>query len=189
MQRERVSPMAKAPERVTIALDEETAKLFRDMREDLGVSQSELMREALKFYSKHRALFESVDEEKIYAYSEMLSVGEHIILDIDHWILFLTFIDTHPDKEKFWEMHKRVSQAHADEFKHKNHKADTVLRRLELCNLFKLSRTSDTDFTLLLGYDIPKMFVKTELLDIFSKMGIKVDIKEDFSKLRVKILP
>jgi hypothetical protein len=181
--------MTKAPERVTIALDEETAKLFRDMRENLGISQSELMREALKFYSKHRALFESVDEEKIYAYSEMLSVGEHIILDIDHWILFLTFIETHPDKEKFWEMHRQVSQAHAEEFRQKNHKAEAVLRRLELCNLFKLSRTSDADFTLLLGYDIPKKFVKTELLDIFSKMGIKVDIKEDFSKLRIKVLP
>lgn len=181
--------MAKAPERVTIALDAEAAKLFREMREDLGISQSELMREALKFYSKHKALFDSVDEEKIYAYSEMLSVGEHIILDIDHWILFLSFIDTHPDKDKFWEMHQRVSQAHAEEFKHKNNKAETVLRRLELCNLFKLSRTSETDFTLLLGYDIPKKFVMMELKDIFSKMGIKVDIKEDFSKLRIKILP
>ncbi len=181
--------MAKAPERVTIALDAEAAKLFREMREDLGISQSELMREALKFYSKHKALFDSVDEEKIYAYSEMLSVGEHIILDIDHWILFLSFIESHPDKDTFWEMHQKVSQAHAEEFKHKNHKAETVLRRLELCNLFKLSRTSETDFTLLLGYDIPKKFVKTELEDIFSKMGIKVDVKEDFSKLRIKILP
>lgn len=181
--------MAKTPERVTIALDEETTKLFRDMREDLGISQSELMREALKFYSKHKALFESVDEERIYAYSEMLSVGEHIILDIDHWILFLSFIDTHPVRGEFWDMHRRVSQAHAEEFKQKNHNAETVLRRLELCNLFKLSKTSDADFTLLLGYDIPKKFVKTELVDIFSKMGIKVDIKEDFSKLRVKILP
>jgi hypothetical protein len=184
-----VSGMAKSPERVTIALDEETAKLSRDMREDLGISQSELMREALKFYSRHKALFDSVDEERIYAYTEMLSVGEHIILDIDHWILFLTFIETHPEKEKFWEMHKKVSQAHAEEFKQKNHKAETVLRRLELCNLFKLSRTSDADFTLLLGYDIPKKFVKMELLDIFSKMGIKVEMKEDFSKLRIKILP
>ncbi len=181
--------MAKSPERVTIALDEETAKLSRDMREDLGISQSELMREALKFYSRHKALFDSVDEERIYAYTEMLSVGEHIILDIDHWILFLTFIETHPENEKFWEMHKKVSQAHAEEFKQKNHKAETVLRRLELCNLFKLSRTSDADFTLLLGYDIPKKFVKMELLDIFSKMGIKVEMKEDFSKLRIKILP
>jgi hypothetical protein len=189
MRGERRLDMAKAPERVTIALDDETAKLFREMREDLGISQSELMREALKFYSKHKPLFSSVDEEKIYAYSDLLSVGEHIILDIDHWILFLSFIETHPDRERFWEMHQQVSEAHAEEFKKKNHKAEAVLRRLELCNLFKLSRTSETDFTLLLGYDIPKKFIKTELLDIFSKMGIRVEVKEDFSKLRLRVLP
>jgi len=189
MRRERKPAMSKAPERVTIALDTEAAKLFREMREDLGISQSELMRAALKFYSKHKPLFDSVDEEKIYAYSDLLSVGEHIILDIDHWILFLSFIETHPDKEKFWEMHRKVSLAHAEEFKQKNHKAEAVLRRLELCNLFKVSKTSDADFTLLLGYDIPKKFVKTEIEDIFSKMGIRADVKEDFSKLRVKLLP
>jgi len=52
-----------------------------------------------------------------------------------------------------------------------------------------VSKTSDADFTLLLGYDIPKKFVKTEIEDIFSKMGIRADVKEDFSKLRVKLLP
>ncbi len=33
-------------------------------------------------------------------------------------------------------MHQKVSEAHAEEFKKKNHKAEAVLRRLELCNLF-----------------------------------------------------
>ncbi|MCJ7443216.1 MAG: ribbon-helix-helix protein, CopG family [Methanotrichaceae archaeon] len=37
----------KSPERITIALDQETAGLFKQLREDLGLSQSELMREAV----------------------------------------------------------------------------------------------------------------------------------------------
>mgnify|MGYP000936449428 FL=1 len=119
----------------------------------------------------------------------MLSDGEHIILDMDHWILFLNFIESHPNKEKFWEMHKKVSQAHAEEFINKNHDLEAVLRRLEACNLFKVSRTSDTDFTLILGYDIPKKFIKTELEDIFSRMGRQVEMREDLSKIRVKISP
>jgi len=52
-----------------------------------------------------------------------------------------------------------------------------------------LIRTSETDFTLILGYDIPKKFIKTEIEDIFSKMGSRAEIREDLSKLRVKILP
>lgn len=181
--------MVKAPERVTIALDEETTNLLRDMKDDLRISQSELMREALKFYNRHKALFDSIDEEKIYTYVEMLSAGEHVILDIDHWILFLNLIESHPHKDEFWAMHRSVSQSHAEEFRRKNYDPVVVLNRLEACNLFKMSKTSETDFTLLLGYDVPKKFVKTELEDIFSKMGIRAEIKEDFSKLRVKILP
>ena len=182
---------SKVPEKfvVTISFDDESAAIFRDLKKEIGISQSELMRTALKFYSRHKALFESVGGEKIYIYSEMLSDGEHIILDMDHWILFLKFIESHPDDETFWEMHKRVSQAHAEEFIHKNHDVEVVLRRLEACNFFKLSRASGTDFTLILGYDVPKKFIRDELEDIFSRMGSQAEIREDLSKIRVKIVP
>ncbi|HWQ19174.1 MAG TPA: ribbon-helix-helix protein, CopG family [Methanotrichaceae archaeon] len=178
----------KSPERITIALDEETACLFKKMKEEPGISQSELMREALKFYGKHKSLFEFVEDKKVYTHAEMLSAGEHIILDIDHWILFLNFIESHPDKEKFWELHKDVCQAHAEQFKHKLYNAESILKRLEICNLFKLSKRSDKEFTLVLGSDLPKQFVKRELEEIFAGMGFIVEIKEDFSKLRVKVI-
>ncbi|HUV79944.1 MAG TPA: ribbon-helix-helix protein, CopG family [Candidatus Bathyarchaeia archaeon] len=82
----------KAPERITIAMDEETFELFKKTKEELRVSQSELMREALKFYSKHKTLFEFIEDKKVYTHAEMFSTGEHIVLDIDHWLLFLRFI-------------------------------------------------------------------------------------------------
>jgi len=178
----------KSPERITIALDEETAGLFKKMKDDLGISQSELMRESLKFYSKHKSLFEFAEDKQVYTHAEMLSAGEHIILDIDHWILFLTFIETHPEKEKFWDLHKEVCQAHAEQFKHKLYNAESILRRLEMCNLFQLSKRSKEEFTLIFGSDLPKKFVKTELEEIFKGMGFMVEIKEDFSKLRVKVI-
>ena len=178
----------KSPERITIALDEETAGLFKKMKDDLGISQSELMRESLKFYSKHKSLFEFTEDKQVYTHAEMLSAGEHIILDIDHWILFLNFIETHPDKEKFWDLHKEVCQAHAEQFKHKLYNAESILRRLEMCNLFQLSKRSKEEFTLIFGSDLPKKFVKAELEEIFKGMGFMVEIKEDFSKLRVKVV-
>ena len=179
----------KVPERVTIALDEETAELFKKAKAELRTSQSELMREALKFYCKYRTLFEPVDEVKVRTYVEMLSTGEHIIMDIDHWLLFLNFIESHPDNEKFWKSHKAICEAHAEQFKYKhNHDAEYVLKRLEACNLFKLSEESENAFTLVLGPDITREFVKTELEEIFGGMGFKVDIKEDLAKLRVRVL-
>lgn len=178
----------KAPERVTISMDEETARLFRKLRDELGVSQSEMMREALKFYSRHRSIFESVEDRKLYTHAEMLSAGEHVILDIDHWLLFLRFIDTHPDAEAFWEKHRDVCRAHAEQFRHRLYSADLILNRLEACNLFKLSRTSDTEYTLILSSDLSKKFVRTEVEEILRGMGFAVEIKEDFGKIRVKLL-
>ncbi len=179
----------KPPERVTVALDEETFEVFKKMKDELRVSQSELMREALKFYSKYRTLFEPVDAEKVRTYIEMLSTGEHIIMDIDHWLLFLNFIKSHPDNEKFWESHKAICEAHAEQLKYKhNHDAEYVLKRLEACNLFKLSENSENAFTLVLGPDITRRFIKTELEEIFGGMGLKVEIKEDLAKLRVRVL-
>ena len=178
----------KAPERITVAMDEETFAVFKKMKEDFGISQSELMREALKFYSRHKTLFESIEDKKVYTHAEMLSAGEHVILDIDHWLLFLSFVESHPEKDKFWELHREVCQAHAEQFKHKFYRVEYILKRLEACNFFKLHKTSRSNFTLVLGSDVPKKFVKTELEEIFSGMGFQVEIKEDFAKLRVKVL-
>lgn len=75
-----------------------------------------------------------------------------------------------------------------EQFRHKFYRAEYVLKRLKTCNLFKLSKTSKNAFTLVLGSDVPKKFVKTELEEIFDGMGFQVEIKEDFSKLRVKVL-
>jgi hypothetical protein len=178
----------KSPERVTIALDEETAGLFKKMKEDLGISQSELMRESLKFFGKHKMLFDFAEDKKVYTHAEMLSAGEHVILDIDHWILFLSFMETHPDKEKFWNLHKEVCRAHAEQFKHKLFNAESILKRLEICNLFNMSKTGKSEFTLIFGSDAPKKFVRIELEEIFAGMGFLVEIKDDFSKLRVKVI-
>jgi hypothetical protein len=178
----------KLPERVTIALDEETACLFKKMRDDMGMSQSELMRESLKFFGKHKMLFEFAEDKMVYTHAEMLSAGEHVILDIDHWILFLNFIETHPDNEKFWNLHKEVCRSHAEQFKHKLFNAESIIRRLEICNLFKMIKTGKNDFTLIFGSDCTKKFVRIELEEIFTGMGFMVEIKEDFSKLRIKLI-
>ena len=177
----------KLPERVTIVLDEETVVLFKEAKKELRVSQSELMREALKFYCKYKTLFETIDEALVRTYIEMLSSGEHIIVDIDHWLLFLNFIDSHQDKEKFWALHREVCQAHAEQFKYRQYHVEYILKRLEACNLFTLRKDSENSFTLVLGSDIARQFIKTELEEIFEGMGFKVEIKEDLAKLRVRV--
>jgi hypothetical protein len=179
----------KTPERITVALDEETFTIFKKMQDELKISQSELIRESLRFYNKYRVLIESVEDNKMYTHTEMLRVGEHIIVDIDHWMLFLKFIASHPEEEQFWELNKPIYGAHAEQFGQQGYSIEDVLRRLEACNYFTVSQVSENDYTLILGSDVLKKFLKTLLEETLKGMGFHVAIKEDFAKLRVKVLP
>ncbi|MDI6655183.1 MAG: CopG family transcriptional regulator [Candidatus Hydrothermarchaeota archaeon] len=159
--------------RVTIALNKDT---------------SELLRNALWFYSTYKDLISIHGSKKINTYVEMLSEGEHIILDVDHWLLFLKFIGTSPESEKFWEECRLVAKSHADQLFQKIKSVENLLERLEACNFFKISKSSESEFTLVLGSNISKKFVRTFLEDVLAGLGYKAEVREDFTKLRVRVL-
>lgn len=177
----------KTPVRVTIALDEETSKLFEKLRQETKSSQSGVIRRALQFYSENRQVIDEHGTQRINTYVDMLGTGEHVILDVDHWLLFLKLIDSSPEKDKFWEDHKKVARSHAEQLPKKISSVDEMLKRLEACNFYTLSKSSENEYTLVLYSDITKKFVKVFLEEVLSGMGFKVEIKEDFAKLRVNI--
>ncbi|HID42545.1 MAG TPA: ribbon-helix-helix protein, CopG family [Archaeoglobaceae archaeon] len=174
----------KNPRRVTIAFDEESYEIFNRLRDKLRKSQSEIVRNALKFYYDYRE-FESFDRDIIRFYVDMLSEGEHIILDVDHWIAFLKLVETHPEKEEFWRLHKEVARSHAEQFKGKS--AEYILHRLEACNFFRVNRVGESEYTLIFGNDLTKEFIRAFLEEVFEGLGMRTDVKEDLTKLRIKL--
>jgi hypothetical protein len=170
------------------ALDPQTASLFEELKANSKLSQSGLIRKALQFYSENKRLIDRHGTKKINTYVDMLAEGEHVILDIDHFLMFLNLVESSPEREKFWQDHKRVAESHGEHLPPKVKSPVEFLERLEACNFFKLSKTSDTDFTLILYSDITKKFVRTMVEDVLVEMGYKVEIKEDLAKLRLKLL-
>ncbi len=181
--------MAKNPTRITVAFNQPTANLLEKISTETELSQSEIMRRALKFYNDNKALTDPVLRKKAYAYMDLLLDGEHVILDVDHWLLFLQLIENSPDKEKFWDEHKKVARSHKEQLKSKVHSAEDLLTRLELCNFYRLTKNSEREYTLIFGSELPKHFVRVFLEEYFSAMGIKADIKENLTKLNVSIKP
>ena len=178
-----MKPM-KNPVRVTVAFDENTLKLFETIKEETKLSQSELIRRALKFYKENKQLVE-LGKGRIGAYIDLLPSGEHIILDVDHWILFLKLIDSSPDKEKFWEGCKSVARSHSAQFGKKVRTVEDLLNRLSACNFFDLIKESETEFTLVLKSESAKKFVKNLLEDLFEGMKFSATVHEDLGKLRI----
>ena len=115
------------PTRVTVAFDKTTADLLEKISTEAQVSQSEVMRRALKFYNENKALEDPATKKKIHSYMDMLLNGEHVIVDVDHWLMFLGLIATSPEKEKFWSDHREVARAHWEQLKTKVHSPEEML--------------------------------------------------------------
>ena len=175
------------PTRITVAFDKATADLLEKISTEAQVSQSEIMRRALKFYNENKVLEDSVIKKKIHAYLDMLLTGEHIILDVDHWLMFLRLIASSPEKEKFWSEHKEV--AHWEQLKNKVHSPEEMLSRLEVCNFYRLTKNAPNDYTLVLVSEVSKDFIRIFLEEYFAAMGVKAEIKENLTKLRVTVKP
>jgi hypothetical protein len=175
------------PSRITVAFDATTASLLEKISKEAELSQSEIMRRAIKFYEENKAITEPNTKRKVSLYLEMLSKGEHIILDVDHWLLFLTLAETCENSEKFWIQHRQVAKLHSEQLVAKVRTVEEILMRLETCNFFRLVKNSEKDFTLVLGSELPKKFIKTFLEEYFSASGIKAEIKENLAKLMVTV--
>ena len=177
------------PTRITVAFDKTTADLLEKISTEAQVSQSEVMRRALKFYNENKALEDPTIKKKIQAYSDMLLNGEHVIIDVDHWLMFLRLIASSPEQEKFWSEHKELARAHWEQLKTKVHSAEEMLVRLEACNFYRLTKNAPNDYTLVLVSEASKDFIRIFLEEYFTAMGVKAEIKENLTKLRVTVKP
>ncbi|MHA1269937.1 MAG: ribbon-helix-helix protein, CopG family [Candidatus Helarchaeota archaeon] len=170
--------------RITFSLNEDILEIINELKDDLKLSKSRLINTALTFYYNYRKYFEKIENYKILTYLDMLSTSEHIIIDIDHFILFLKLIE---DNEEFWKAHREIAKAHADQFAQKDQPIDSFFKRLEACNLFIMQMGSINCYTLLLGSEVHKKFIRIFLDEFFKKLKINVDIVESLSKIRIKI--
>ncbi|MCS7095446.1 MAG: ribbon-helix-helix protein, CopG family [Candidatus Bathyarchaeota archaeon] len=174
---------------MTVALDPSTANLLEKLSKDERLSQSEIVRRALKFFNENRALTDPVLNRKIHSYMELLLSGEHVILDVDHWVLFLNFLEYLPEQEEFWNEHKKVAQSHCEQLKNKVNTVENLLIRLEDCNFFKVVKNSENDFTLILTSERSKKFVVLFIEEFLHSMGVKFEIKENLAKLNLRVKP
>ena len=175
------------PTRITVAFDQSTANLLEKISKEAGLSQSEIMRRALRFYYENRAIDDAAIRKKIYTYMDLLLNGEHVIVDVDHWLLFLKLVESCPSREQFWEEHRDVARSHREQLRTKVRTAEELLRRLEACNFFRVTKNSETDFTLVVGSELPKTFLRIFLEEYLAGMGVKAEIQENLAKLRVTV--
>jgi Arc/MetJ-type ribon-helix-helix transcriptional regulator len=79
-------------ERITASLDEDARDALDDLTNRTGRGQSELVRKALRFYAANYRAATTEAGTKLEDYHEMLSGGEHVLLDVDFLHCFLDYV-------------------------------------------------------------------------------------------------
>lgn len=169
--------------RLSLSLDKETEEILRKLSRESEMSYSALIRYVLKFFSSYGKLLK--DPEKIKIWLDLLQGGEHVVLDVDHWLLFLEHLEKSERREKFYKDCRRVSRSHAEQLSSLS--PEEYLKRLEACNFFRLNKGKEGEFTLVLNLEASKRFVKELLQDTLRSMGYGVEVKEDMAKLRIRV--
>lgn len=136
-----------ANDRVTVSLDDDAQAALEDLTSRTGLGQSELVRRALTFYATNFQATSTDASDNLADYHEMLSGGEHVLLDVDFLHSFLDFVETEegePDPG-FLDMADTVSDYHAHEFEGRFETLGELLTWLSLCGFLTVrSSTADT---------------------------------------------
>lgn len=120
--------------RVTVSLDDDSKTALETLSAETNKGQSEVIRRALTFYAANSEAASGRPSENLEQYYQMLSSGEHILLDIDFLHAFLEHVyDPNKPDPSFVEAADRVSDYHAREYAERFDKIGEVLEWLSFC--------------------------------------------------------
>ncbi|UCG68110.1 MAG: CopG family transcriptional regulator [Thermoplasmata archaeon] len=173
-------------ERLSISLDDDSAKLIEKYKEKYGTSKADIIRRALRYLSMVEEATEKVPLDNIDIYIDYLAEMEHVIVDIAYWELI--FNEIGEGSEEFWVEVFEIGEDHGTEYFDKGIKdVRQILEYVEKTNWYKLKIDSENSFTLILPVSKSSRFVKTFLEGFFKNQPRKVTITEEHKKIRIKI--
>lgn len=177
-------------DRVTVSLDEDARTALDTLIGETGQGQSEVVRRALSFYA---ANFEAADGDpsgNLEQYYQMLSSGEHILLDVDfmHCFLDQLYRDDDPDPS-FVEAADRVSDYHAREYAERFESVGELLEWLSFCGFLAVRREDDCVYHVVFPSEAIRWFMIRFVERSTTDLPFGLEIEEGLSKAIVTEKP
>ncbi|WP_138007997.1 ribbon-helix-helix protein, CopG family [Halalkalirubrum salinum] len=131
-------------QRVTVSLDDDSKTSLERLSTETGNGQSEVIRRALAFYAANFGAAKVQPSDNLEQYYQMLSSGEHILLDVDFLHAFLEHVyDRDGPDPSFVEAADRVSDYHACEYAERFDDIGDVLEWLSFCGFLAVRHEDD----------------------------------------------
>lgn len=168
--------------RLTVNLDEDTGEDLADLANRLGVSKSQVVRDAVQHYYKLNTEWDGVDEDRLLWYVRLLGSKEHRIYDVDHIDSILSEVESFERLRSEWH---RIGREHGVRWAGQFPTLEKKLRVLEYCNWYTISSVEDDQYTLIFSDDREPPLVAEFLRGECDELGIDVDLKQIDRKLIV----
>ena len=174
-------------ERMTVSLDGDAKAALDDLTERTGESRSAIVRRALAFYAANfDAVTSTRSGENVATYYQMLSGGEHVLLDVDFFHAFLDGIDLDDPDEEFIETVDRVSEYHASEYAERFDDVGEVLDWLSLCGFLTVRNSDGETYHVVFPSESMRWFMTRFLRKSLTDVPFDVEIEESVSKILVR---
>jgi predicted transcriptional regulator len=171
-------------DRVTVSLDEDAKSALEGLTERTDGSRSELIREAIGFYAANFDSARASDSDHLQTYYEMLSTGEHVLLDVDLLHAFLSQVaDPATRSDEFLETIDQVAQYHAAEYAERFDSLGDVLEWLSLCGFLTVRRAEEGSYHVVFPSEELRWFMVRFIRGSVADLPFEVEIEESVSKV------
>lgn len=178
-------------DRVTVSLDEDARAALDSLVRETGKGQSEVVRRALAFYAANFEAATADASANLEEYHQMLSSGEHVLLDVDFLHCFLEYVtDAEGDPDPaFLEEADRVSDYHAREYESRFSDLGELLDWLSFCGFLAVRRTDGGTYHVVFPSEPMKWFMTRFIERSTVSLPFDLRIESGVSKVLLTELP
>ncbi|MFD1600132.1 ribbon-helix-helix protein, CopG family [Halobellus rarus] len=171
-------------DRVTVSLDEDAKNALEGLTEQTDESRSEVIREAIAFYAANFDSARASDSDHLQTYYEMLSTGEHVLLDVDLLHAFLNQVAGPEDRDgEFLDTIDQVAGYHASEYAERFDSLEDVLDWLSLCGFLTVRRAEAGSYHVVFPSEQLRWFMVRFIRGSVVDLPFEVEIEESVSKV------
>lgn len=176
-----------AGDRLTVSLDEQSREALDEVVAQTGEGQSETVRRAIMFYAANFQVARSEMNVDLEQYYQMLSSGEHVLLDIDflHGLLKNVEIDNGEPSPEFPEIIDRVAEFHAEEYQSRFDSLSDILDWLAFCGFLTARKAEGDTYHVVFPTEKVKWFMTRFIQRSTDKLDFEVEVSEGFSKILI----
>jgi len=171
-------------DRVTVSLDDDAKSALEEVVGQTEDSRSEIVREAIKFYAANFDSARTSDSDHLHTYYEMLSTGEHVLLDVDLLHVFLSQVEDPGDRDdEFLETIDQVAQYHAQEYAERFDSLEDVLDWLSLCGFLTVRRAEEGSYHVVFPSESLRWLMVRFIRGSVTDLPFDVTVEESVSKV------